>query len=406
MEIQLKKIIGLALFLGILNACSHEIKKESSEVQQLSTEAIKSSSVYMTLDNKNQPVVSWVEYTEDNVPLMYYAWWDDATDAFGKKYSIPIPTNTSTHEEGMPKIVFKGDGTLMVIFESNTPVEGKKWGVTDLRFMKTLDNGKNWTEAKSVIQNRNLEASQSFSGICQLGDGEIGVAWLDTYQNEDTKSRPVMFSKTNGKEGFTKPILLDEMACECCRVAVVGDANGNISVAYRDLSSESIRDISIVNSKVHGKTFSKPTDFTGENWMVEGCPHNGPSLAKFSDFTYATWFTGGDQKGVKFAQMNHEGKVLTKEKLSDNGRFSQLITTEKGMPVMTYCDDVRQGDSIYSRIMLAKYEEGKIIQKEISAPNSKAFYPVIRQLDEKNVIISWKDQERIFFKRVNLDEVK
>lgn len=58
---------------------------------------------------------------------------------------------------------------------------------------------------------------------------------------------------------------------------------------------------------------------------------------------------------------------------------------------------------IYSRIKIAKYQDGKLIQKEISDMNSKAFYPVLRQLDEKNVIVGWKDQDRIFFKRVNID---
>lgn len=392
------------LMITFLASCNlHQVKKESSDTKQLSNTTTKASSVYLTLDNNDVPVISWIEYMEDDLPLMYYAKWDDKLDNFGKYKSIPIPDNTSTHEEGMPKIVFKSDGTLMVIYESSTPVPGKKWGVTDLRYIKTIDDGKNWTASESVIQNRNIEASQSFSGISRLGDGEIGVAWLDTYQDSTTKSRPVKFARTEKGKGFGKSILLDEKACECCRVAVTGDAKGNIAVAYRDLADESIRDISIVHSKDNGKTFNAPQDFTDEQWMVEGCPHNGPSLAKHGENTFATWFSGAANKGVKFAKMDNYGKVLFKEKVSTDGRFSQLITTKSGIPVITYCEDYRVGDSIYSRINIAKFTNGKLTQQEISPKNSKAFYPVIRQLDEENVIIAWKDQNRIFVKRVNLD---
>lgn len=402
-----KKWSSLGVFLILASCNFHTVKKNSSTIQQLSKQELEASSVYLTTDEHQVPVISWVEMNANDMPIMNYAKWDNSNDKFGVPKTIPIPENTSTHEEGMPKIIFKSDGTILAIFEQNTPVPGMRWGVTDLRYMQSIDHGKTWSESKSVIQNRNLKASQSFAGICQLEDGEIGVAWLDTYQDSSKRFRPVRFAKTQGRNGFGNSVLLDNQACECCRVAVIGNTKKNITVAYRDLTNESVRDISIVVSTNNGQSFSSPKDFTHENWKVDGCPHNGPSLAQSDKFIFATWYSGGNQKkGVKFAKMNHDGKVLRMEKLSDNGRFSQLITTsEEEMPVITYCEDYRVGDSIYSRIKVALFQRGKLVQKEISTPKTKAFYPVLRQLDEKNIIVAWKDQNKIYYKRINLDKI-
>lgn len=396
----------IILSLLVMSCNSHIVRKYSGQQTLLSDKSTKASSVYLTTNEDHTPVISWIQYNEEDEPTMFYAKWNYTTDRFDKEGTIPIPKNASTHEEGMPKIAFKNDGTIMVVYESSTPSPGKKWGVTDLQFMQTIDHGKTWSTGRSVPSNRNLDASQSFSGICQLGNGEIGVAWLDTYKAPGTKSRPVKFAQSTRNGSFTKPITIESKGCECCRVAVSSDKNGNVAVAYRDLTEESVRDISIVNSNDNGKSFSQPQDFSGEQWKVDGCPHNGPSLAKWKNNTYATWFSGGGRKGAYFAKLDNQGKVLDRKLLNVNGRFSQVSTNSKGIPVIVYCEDVREGDSIYSKIVLAKYVNGNLFKKEISNPRAKAFYPVVRAIDEKNMLVAWKDQDRTFYRRVNLDEVK
>src|SRR5690606_28287999 len=105
---------------------------------------------------------------------------------------------------------------------------------------------------------------------------------------------------------------------------------GNIRVLYRDILPGSVRDISVSSSADNGKSFQKPVPFSNDQWVVDGCPHNGPSVVSNRDTTYAAWFTGSDQNGVFYAELNQNNEMFNKRCLDADGRFVQLCLLNDG----------------------------------------------------------------------------
>jgi len=371
----------------------------------LSDPAAKASCVFMTTDRNGIPAVSWVEEKEGADPKMFFAVWQENAQKFDGKKEIPIPSNVSIHEEGMPKIAFKSDGTMLATYESSTPSETRKWGISDLSFMESHDRGNTWTAAKSVFRNKYEDSSPNFSGLNRLSDGEIGVAWLDNNPDPKIKSRPLMFAKTSKEGGFNDAVKVTSKSCECCRVAVAGDQDGQILIAFRNLTDEKVRDISMSISADNGLNFSTPEDLSRDYWVVDGCPHNGPALAVGSGKRYLSWFTGAEGKeGVYYAEFDKDGKNLRKELLSEDGQFAQIALTAEGIPLIAFSEYYEKDETTHIRINLAKVLDSgfKIIQ--LSEPDADANHPVIQILKDGSAVTGWSEDGKAVYKKVSLND--
>lgn len=390
----------LVLFVTIYS-CQNE-PPSHVEPLLLSDSLNKAAAVFMAVDEKELPVASWIEVDKEHQKHFYFATWDSISFKFGQPQEIPIPQNVSTTEEEMPKIAFRGDGTMFATYESSVPVPGVEWGSTRLTFVTSSDRGKTWSEPQLLAESDAQVPSQSFSGLSKLGNGELAAAWLDANPNPKERSRVVMFAKTEGGNTFGTPIMISEKACECCRIAVAGNKAGRIAVAFRDLTSANVRDMSIAISDDHGKTFTKPVDFSGDNWVMKGCPHNGPAIAMDAEHIYATWYSGVKGGGVYFAQMDFHGKVLTRKKLSSKGSFIQLTNFSGENSALAFNEDYEENDTAYSRIKIAVINSKRMIDAEISEKKVHANHPVLQALDESSVIVAWRDGDKIYYEKVDV----
>lgn len=371
----------------------------------LSDPAAKASCVFMATDPNGIPAVSWIEENKDTDPKMFFAVWLEDTQKFGDKKEIPIPPNVSVHEEGMPKIAFKADGTMLTTYESSTPSETRKWGISDLSFMESHDRGNTWTAAKSVFRNKYEGSSPNFSGLNRLSDGEIGVAWLDNNSDQRIKSRPLMFAKTSKDGGFNDAVEVTSKSCECCRIAVAGDQDGQILIAFRNLTEDEVRDISMSISADGGLNFSTPEDLSQDHWIVDGCPHNGSALAVGNGKRCLSWFTGAEGKeGVYYAEFDKDGKNLRKELLSQDGQFAQIALTADGIPLIAFSEYYEKDEKTRMRINLAKAIDSgfKIIQ--LSDSEKDANHPVIQMLNDGSAIVGWTEDGKAVYKKVSLND--
>lgn len=404
-------MILLALML-FFSSCNNTQEKENSDAKNMNTEAIRisdinneASCVYLTQDEKQVPVISWVEVDSIKNKHFYFSHWNNEKSSFDKTTHVPIPANTSVHEEGMPKVAFKADGTIIAIFETSTPVPNSRFGQGDIQYIESTDRGVTWTEPKSIYKNRPKDASISFSGITSLNNGEIGVAWLGT-SNSTTEGRPVQFAQTKIGEGFQAPILIDKMACECCRVAIASDNLGGISIAYRDLLAGSIRDISISNSYNNGDKFENLEGISDDQWEVAGCPHNGPSIYRDGDTTYLAWATGGEKPGVHYAEYDRDGKESNRKSINSNGRFIQLSALPNGTIIYAYNEDYKLENSFYTRVRVGKIDDEQHLEKEVTFPKSESGYPVLKAIDDQNIIVAWQeDNQSIFYKHILVTQI-
>src|SRR5690606_10253374 len=65
-------------------------------------------------------------------------------------------------------------------------------------------------------------------------------------------------------------------------------------LAYRDRTAAEVRDIVVVRMTADG--WSAPVLVHPDNWVMGGCPVNGPAIAAQGDNVVVAWFTAADDK--------------------------------------------------------------------------------------------------------------
>lgn len=399
-----KKFIFIAVLFAFISCNTNQPQNPITQLSDNNTDA---SCVFLTKDASGNPAVSWAETDNADTKHFYLAKWDQSSGGFGPKMNIPIPQNAKLHAEGMPKIAFKGDGTIIATFETSVPVEGARFGKGDIRFSLSADGGKTWTKPASVQSGHPDGGSIGFSNVLRLEDGEIGIAWLGTGP-KTVEGRPVMFARTRKGGGFTKAITIDSVACQCCRIALSSNGHNGVKIAFRNLLPGSVRDISIAESSNNGETFSSATSFSGDNWVIDGCPHDGPALASTRQKSFAAWYAGSSSKdgvGVYYAVLDKENKMLVKRKISATGKFIQLCLMPDGTRIMGYNESYKSGDSTFNRIMIARADGTLFFSKEVSQAMSHGFYPVVTPAGKNHVIIAWKDGGKILYRTVSVADI-
>ncbi|GAB4021982.1 sialidase family protein [Spirosoma koreense] len=268
----------------------------------------------LTTDAAGNPILSWAETDGENGSAFYFALSTDGGKTFGSKIRVKTSANLSVHAEGMPKVAVKADGTLLAVFEVPRPTEASRFA-GDLLYTLSSDKGQTWTEPRPVHQDASPGKSHSFSDITRLPNGEIGIAWLDE-KLPGREGRPVVFAQTSKGKGFGPAVLVDDNACQCCRMNVFVDASQQIHLTYRDLVSAArkgeaaSRDISTAVSTDGGQTFGKPKVVVADHWQVNACPHAGPVVAQTGGDVLVTWFSGKENAaGLRLARLGSDKLV-------------------------------------------------------------------------------------------------
>jgi hypothetical protein len=117
--------------------------------------------------------------------------------------------------------------------------------------------------------------------------------------------------------------VLDERICECCQTSAALTSEGLIA-AYRDRSEREVRDIHFV--RLNGEGWSAPRPVHTDNWEINGCPVNGPSVAADGQRVALAWFTGeGDAPRVQIAFSGDSGATFGAPVQVDDGNPSGRV---------------------------------------------------------------------------------
>ncbi|MGY8814880.1 MAG: exo-alpha-sialidase [Gammaproteobacteria bacterium] len=249
----------------------------------------------------------WVAYVIGEFVNVVYS------DDLGIHYSDPVKVNSRPEEiytngENRAKIAFGRNGEIYV---SWTVVrDGPFYG--DIRFSRSLNNGKNFEEARTVNDDGML-TSHRFETLFVDSKGNIYISWLDKRDQVVTLDRGVEYngaalyytiSKNNGLT-FAKNRKVADYSCECCRIAMSETPSGDVAAFWRHIFGDNIRD--------HGFAVLGLEDIvipvqraTKDDWQIEACPHHGPAMVTGDDDLYhVTWFTLGEaRKGINYGRYN------------------------------------------------------------------------------------------------------
>jgi hypothetical protein len=148
------------------------------------------------------------------------------------------------------------------------------------------------------------------------------VAWVDkrdliaakkAKQSYDGAAIYYAVSDDQG-ESFSAEHKVADSSCECCRIAMLADEQGDAVMMWRHLFDGGVRDHAIAKvsandttPKVHRASFG--------DWKIDACPHHGPAIARGGDWGYhMAWFDGGDKAGLFYARMDGDAWVSSPAK--------------------------------------------------------------------------------------------
>lgn len=229
------------------------------------------------------------------------------SDDHGATWRQPIlvtakPEPVSADGENRPKLAFGSRGEMYVSWTS--PTSAKFTG--DIRFARSLDNGKSWSDPAVVHHDRQL-ITHRFESMIVDRAGRVWVTWIDKRDlaiaqaaKRDYAGAGIYYAYSDDRGGtWQGDFKLADHSCECCRIALSLDSQGRALAMWRHVFPTNERDHALAVLQPEGKDIVVER-VTFDRWKIDACPHHGPSLASGDDGTrHAVWFN----------QVNGEGRA-------------------------------------------------------------------------------------------------
>lgn len=237
-------------------------------------------------------ILSWVEtlgekgYTLRTAMLDQKGWSAAQTVSQGENWFV--------NWADFPSVIALKNGSLAAHWLVKS---GSSKYAYDVNISQSHDGGKSWS--KSLVPHRdNTQTEHGFVSLVSLPDGRLGAVWLDGRNMKDMKetgehapapqSMTLRYAAIDAGGNLSDETQLDERVCECCGTSAAVTSQGLIAV-YRDRSQDEMRDIYVVR-QVNG-SWTTPQPVFSDNWQINGCPVNGPSVAADGTRVAVAWFT-------------------------------------------------------------------------------------------------------------------
>lgn len=201
------------------------------------------------------------------------------------------------------------------------PVQGAHWAAHwlsysadetysyDVLVAQSTDGGRTWGEPVAA----HTDGTPTEHGFVSMHREPEGVAllWLDGRETgSEATDNPLDTSMTLRAAVLTPEgdrvgeQLVDDSVCDCCQTDVAVSSKGPIAV-YRDRTADEIRDIYL--TRYIGGRWQPGTRLHADNWMIPGCPVNGPVIEADGDTVAIAWFSAADNRPVVRAILSEDG---------------------------------------------------------------------------------------------------
>jgi hypothetical protein len=206
--------------------------------------------------------------------------------------------------EARPHIAVDGKGDLIVTFAI---FKDKKFNGRAF-FARSTDQGASFSRPQPITPDT---TSQRFETVAIDPAGRPFAAWLDKRNVAPARAAGKSYSgaalayawSDDHGATFGQTGIAADDTCECCRLGVAFAGPGRPAVIFRNIFPGSVRDHAVITFK-DSTTPGPLRRVSVDDWKIEACPHQGPSLAIGPDGAYhATWFTDGNaRKGLFYAR--------------------------------------------------------------------------------------------------------
>jgi hypothetical protein len=226
----------------------------------------------------------------------------------GRSFSAPVavtpqPMNLDWGPDARARIAADSKGGLVVTFAifQDKRFNGRAFSA------RSSDDGASFTRPQPLTPDT---TSQRFENVAIDPAGRVFAAWLDKRNVAPAVAagRPypgaaLAYAWSDDGAAFGNTSIALDNTCECCRLGIAFAGPGRPVIAFRNIFEGSIRDHAVVAFK--DATTPRPLSRVSvDDWKLEACPHQGPSLAIAPDGSqHVAWFTdGAARKGLFYAR--------------------------------------------------------------------------------------------------------
>jgi hypothetical protein len=200
-----------------------------------------------------------------------------------------------------------------------------------VRMSGSNDGGRTWTPP--IVPHRDhTQTEHGFVSLVPAKEGGVRAFWLDGRKFADRKiadasgeggldAEMTLRTAWVGMDGVLQDeVEVDDRVCDCCQTGAVGHGSRAI-VAYRDRSTDEVRDISV--AWLAGGRWSEPAPVHHDGWRTPGCPVNGPALDAAGERVAVAWYT----------QVADSARVLVAFSTNGGRHFDEPVRVDQGNPL-------------------------------------------------------------------------
>jgi hypothetical protein len=277
----------------------------------------------------------------------------------GASFGAPVRVNSTpgavqVNGEQPPRVALSerlgATPQITVIWTAKTPPG------TALLTSRSVDGGRTF-DASSPVMGADTLGNRGWEALGADSKGKVHAVWLDHRRLASARARAGRESDHSDHRGATHdhgvspatappnrgaaaptdgvqmaqqsdlyfdtlgdaepPRALTAGVCYCCKTAVAFGRKGEIFLAWRHVYPGNFRDIAFTSSTDGGRTFAPPVRVSHDNWMLTGCPDDGPAMqVDGQGHVHIVWPTVVTEHGAPVKALFHAS--------SEDGRtFSQ-----------------------------------------------------------------------------------
>ncbi|MEW6245538.1 MAG: sialidase family protein [Nitrospirota bacterium] len=267
---------------------------------------------------------------------------------------------------------------------------------SDLLLARSTDGGRTF-ERPVLVNDDGQPISHTFEDVLADGDGRVYVAWLDGRVKSKSGASAVFACSHDRGATVGNNIVIDGMACPCCRPTASLAPDGTLWVAWRKTFPGNVRDIVVASSTDKGATFSQPILVRKDGWVFDACPHRGPSIAfDRQGRMYVGWYTEGmdEQPRIYLATSDDRGQTFS-EPVSLHTSATALpdqlrMAVHPDGAVIAVWEEVT---GVRKRVVMRVSEDrGRTFGPVVTlSEGAKAEHPAVAVHDDGRLAVSWTE---------------
>jgi hypothetical protein len=362
----------------------------------------------------------------------------------GRTFGVPVRVNdvdgdASVGGEQPPHVALipraNREPSIVVVWTA------KRQGGTRILSARSDDAGASFSRARPLAGGE-ASGNRGWEAVATDAEGRVVSVWLDHrelagsaagqapmhHEGHDHASAgktPVdgasraqlsklYFSRLDDAAGGSEAVAGRAIAagvCYCCKTALAAGADGSIFAAWRHVYPGNIRDIAFTVSRDGGRTFAEPIRVSDDQWVLDGCPENGPAMALDGrQRVHVVWPTlvSGATADIEptlelFYAASSDGRQFSaRRRLPTEGvpKHAQVAAAQDGSLIVVWEEQARGT----RRVVAGRARGGEAFTRQIVSGAGPAVYPVVA-LAGDSTVVAWTHEvkERSVIQVTRLD---